>query len=110
MVLFLINLLIDIKIDYWADENDCSGFMGTILPCSKDLWESLHREDWETRYKGYLAKRKSTEILKFGMLKASQQLEQDTNRAAWLEDLNAWSSRVDTFGANVILAALTLLN
>lgn len=107
MVLFLINLLVDIKIDYWAVEDDCSGVMGAYLPCSEDLWESSDREGWEAKYKHFLEKKQSQEMLQFGMLKASQQLEKGTSGTAWAKDLKAWSSRVDSLGAVVMMAALT---
>lgn len=110
MVLFLINELIDIRIDYWAGEEDCDGLMQAFLPCSKDLWESSTRENWESLYKRYSEKRSSTEMLRFGMLKTSQLVESDNVGATYLKDLSHWSSRLDALGRTVMMTAFTLFN
>lgn len=83
--------------------------MEIFLPCSEDLWSSPHRQDWEAKYKLSLKKRQSTETLKFGILKTSQQLGQVADGTALSEDLKDWSSHVDGFGVTVLMTALTLV-
>jgi hypothetical protein len=100
--------LINIDIEYWVN---CTLDMTEVfLPCSEDLWRASRQEDWETIYKSYLEKRKLTDMLKFGVLKASQQVEQGRDATACSEDLKDWSSRIDGFGVVVLMAALTLAN
>jgi hypothetical protein len=106
MVLFLIALLIEIQTDHWPTCS--SGLMDAFLPCSEDLWKASSREEWEAQYKHELERRQSAEMLRFKTLKNSQQFEQGTDEAAGLGDLKDWGARVDSFGAAVMMAGLTL--
>lgn len=102
-VLWLLEAVLDTNLGE-SRLGACSGLDGLPLPSSKDLWEAGSQVEWETKYRVYLSSRKGNEPLSIGDLRRAQHVDSAAvGSVSRSEDLNTWSSSIDSFGGLLMM-------
>ncbi|KAL3417105.1 C6 finger domain [Phlyctema vagabunda] len=102
ITIFLVDLLYDITPGILPYKCDGSEFAQMILPCSRKMWRSSTRAEWEREFTAEYKNLDGASCLTYGDIRTSR-LEMDFINFG--DRLNNWMGQADEFGSLVVAAA-----
>lgn len=97
IVLFLIDLFVDLSLGLPPQECGGKQLAGMALPCARGLWKASSKSEWEREYDMYFQELGAERELTYGDL-LTMRFKPD-------KALDPWLSRLDDFGMLVMAAA-----